>query len=303
METYFSPTISRNILKIGALFNLVWGLLCLFSPNSFIPLANASAFIVFVGLIYCFLSLGLIIASLDKARYWPVILICGLTALSASAVFLYFTVSGFYDFGTGGALFIFHFALFFPFVGVLNASYIENTYEESAPKRFHDLVNVVKTSQNKTLLDLSNERNVLLVFIRHFGCTFCRETVSEIAKIDEAILGKNFTLVYVHMSDKAHGDEFFSKYYQGSVHHISDPAKKLYHSLNLKRGTLMQLFGPATWLRGIYAGLVKGHGIGEVEGDSLQLGGVFVLSRGQIVFEERSKCASHLFNLNTLPEL
>jgi len=303
MKTFLNPSVPRYILKTGAFINLIWGLFCIFSPVLIIPNLNDSVFISFIGLIYCFLSLGLYISSFDIGRHWVIILISGLIELTASAMFLYLTLSDLYTPIAGGTLFLIHFALFLPLVSVLNESYNENTYEESAPKKFHDLVNIVRTSQNKSLLQLSHERNVLLVFIRHFGCTFCRETVSEVAKIDEAIQGKNFTLVYVHMSDKAHGDEFFSKYYPVPIHHISDPAKKLYHSLNLKRGSLLQVFGPATWIRGLYAGLIKGHGIGEVEGDSLQLGGVFVLSKGQIVFEQKSESASHIFNLNTLPEI
>lgn len=142
-----------------------------------------------------------------------------------------------------------------------------------------------------------------MVFIRHFGCTFCRETVSEIAKIEEAITGRKLTLVFVHMSDPSYGDEFFSKYYDHPVHHISDPGRNLYKSLNLKRGSLYQVFGPMTWIRGVYAAIFKGHGLGELEGDSLQLGGLFILKKGQIVFEQKANSASQMFQLDTLPEL
>ncbi len=288
---------------MGALSNLFWGLLCLVSPNAFAVLDASKAFVIFIGLIYLCFAFGLLISSLDKARHWLTIFLSAVVSFSASVVFFYLTLNGYYSYSVGLALTLFHLIQFFAMLGVLNAAYSENTSEESAPKKFHDLVNVVRTSQNKTLLELSMERQVLLVFVRHFGCTFCRETVSEIAKIDDAIAGRNFNLVYVHMSDSEYGNQFFSQYYKHPVHHISDPAKILYRSLNLKRGTFLQLFGPSTWIRGIYAGLFKGHGIGETEGDSLQLGGIFILSQGQIVFEQKSQSASQLFQLKTLPEL
>ena len=58
-----------------------------------------------------------------------------------------------------------------------------------------------------------------------------------------------------------------------------------------------------TLIRGFYAGIFKGHGLGDIEGDYLQLGGVFVLSRGQILFEKKAKSASDIFQFSTLPEV
>jgi hypothetical protein len=58
-----------------------------------------------------------------------------------------------------------------------------------------------------------------------------------------------------------------------------------------------------TWIRGVYAAIFKGHGLGELEGDSLQLGGLFILKKGQIVFEQKANSASQMFQLDTLPEL
>lgn len=303
MENIFTPNVSRNTLKIGALFNLVWGFLCIIIPQAFLTTTSSHPHALLLGLVYCALAFALFLSSFDIARHWLVVLFSFIVSFFASVIFLYLTLTGSYSPGIGLLLFSYHFLMFLSYIGVLNRAYLENTHEESAPKKFHDLVNVVRTSKNKTLLELSLDQNVLLVFVRHFGCTFCRETVSEIAKIEEAIVGKKLTLVYVHMSDIGHGEEFFLQYYNHPVHHISDPAKKLYHSLNLKRGSLMQIFGPMIWIRGLYAGLIKGHGIGQIEGDSLQLGGVFVLSKGQIIFEQKFPTASHLFQINTLPEL
>jgi hypothetical protein len=200
-------------------------------------------------------------------------------------------------------LFLSAFIWLWPFYNILQSAYAEILEEDSPAKQFSDLVRFVRTSKGKTLLELSNEQNVLLVFVRHFGCTFCRETVSEIAKIESAIIGRKLTVVFVHMSDPAYGDVFFSKYYDHPVHHISDPSRALYKSLNLRRGTINQLLGPMAWVRGIYAGIFKGHGLGEFEGDSMQLGGIFILSKGQIIFEKKAKTSYDTFEISTLPEL
>jgi thiol-disulfide isomerase/thioredoxin len=255
-----------------------------------------------VGIVSGVMGIGYLIASFDPAKHWSVIFIGLLINFFLALNFLKAYLS---DIVPGEiSLFLFFNSIIWviPFIYILLAAYEENTVEESSPKRFRDLINFVRTNKGDTLLELSNKQRVLLVFVRHFGCTFCRETVSEISKLEERIAGKKLTLVYVHMSDPSNADEFFSRYYDQKIFHVSDPSRSLYKSLNLQRGTFYQLFGPMTWIKGIWAGIFKGHGIG-IEGDVLQLGGFFVLSNGQIIFEKKTSSASEIFEINTLPEL
>jgi len=53
-----------------------------------------------------------------------------------------------------------------------------------------------------TLLELSRSNNILLVFLRHFGCVFCKEAMKDIANIKWDIRSKGVELVFVHMADK-----------------------------------------------------------------------------------------------------
>lgn len=308
MKSLFTLEVNQKILKASAYFSILWGLLIVVLPTVVLALFGAESlqiveFWQFFGMMVAALGVGYHVASNDPAKHWPIVLVGLMVSFFATLIFVKVLIMGHLP----QALSLFLLASFViwivPFYYILQVAYDENTMEESPPKQFHDLINFVRTSQNKTLGQLSSEQSVLLVFVRHFGCTFCRETVSEIAKIEKALVGKKLTLVFVHMSDPSYGDEFFSKYYDHPVHHISDPARNLYKSLNLKRGSLYQLFGPMTWIRGIYAAVFKGHGLGELEGDSLQLGGVFILQKGQIIFEQKANSASHTFQLSTLPEL
>lgn len=63
------------------------------------------------------------------------------------------------------------------------------------------LLESYKTQAGKTLGELSNERPLLLVFLRHFGCTFCREAVAEITELHKDIEAKGTQLAFVHLSD------------------------------------------------------------------------------------------------------
>jgi hypothetical protein len=294
MKSFFTIERIQITLKLAAIVHIVLGLLAIFYPDHTVLWQCIGAAVMAFGL-------GYFIASFEPQTHWPIILVGLLTKLCVSVIIIKGLINSTLPMNDLPVLVISDLIWIPPFCYALIFAYDTNTMDESAPKKFNDLIKYVKTNQGESLYDLSERKNVLLVFIRHFGCTFCRETVSEIAKLDASIEGKKLTTVFVHMSDPAFANEFFSRYYKHPVSHVSDPGRLLYKSLNLKRGTLSQLFGPKTWLRGLWAGLFKGHGVGAFEGDVLQLGGYFILSRGQIVFEHKSRTASDFFELELLP--
>ncbi len=145
----------------------------------------------------------------------------------------------------------------------------------------------VNTASGESLLDLSKQRPVLLVFLRHFGCSFCREAISDISKRQKKLVGEGITLVMVHMAiEEKTAVSFFKKYKLWPVQHILDPQKQLYAAFGLGRGTPQQLFGLMNWIRGFQAGVVEGHGFayhGEEMGDGFQMPGVFMLRDGKII--------------------
>lgn len=146
--------------------------------------------------------------------------------------------------------------------------------------------NIVTTSGEK-LSDLADKTPVLLIFLRHFGCSFCREAISDIAKRKKRLEKLGITVVFIHMSPEEQiVEQFFKKYKLWPVLHIADPEKKYYASFGLGRGTPQQLFGLMNWIRGFEAGIIEGHGFAyhnEELGDGFQMPGVFVLNKGKIL--------------------
>jgi hypothetical protein len=142
------------------------------------------------------------------------------------------------------------------------------------------------------LLAASKDGPVLLLFLRHFGCTFCREALADLRKARRSLADQGVRVAVVHMSSREAGHEYQEKYHLADAVFISDPHKKLYRAFNLRRGKPAQLFGPKVWLRGAKAGLFDGHGIGWLEGDGLQMPGTFVLNDGQVVWEYRHESAA-----------
>lgn len=145
----------------------------------------------------------------------------------------------------------------------------------------------VATSSGETLGVLADNSPVLLIFLRHFGCSFCREAISDISKRKKKLEKQGILVVFVHMSPEYEvAEQFFKKYKLSPVHHISDPEKRIYTSFGLSRGTPQQLFGLMNWIRGFQAGVVEGHGFAyhsEELGDGFQMPGVFVLHKKQIL--------------------
>ncbi|HMX39622.1 MAG TPA: peroxiredoxin-like family protein [Saprospiraceae bacterium] len=146
---------------------------------------------------------------------------------------------------------------------------------------------MVTVSSQQTLAELTEQSPVLLVFLRFFGCSFCREAISDISKRRKNLEAKGFRIVLVHMAPDAEvAEKFFKKYRLHPIEHISDPEKKFYRAFGLSRGTSQQLFGLMNWIRGFQASVIDGHGAsfhGEDLGDGFQMPGVFTLHRGQVI--------------------
>ena len=155
-----------------------------------------------------------------------------------------------------------------------------------------DLLQEMTTNTGNTVLDLSKQKPVLLVFLRHFGCTFCREALEDISQKRASIEANGTQIVFVHMSNEEIADEYFTKYGLDNAVYIGDPTCEYYAAFGLSKGTFSQLFGLQTWLRGFNAGVVKGHGIGPQLGDGFQMPGIFVISDGRIRGQFIHKLAS-----------
>lgn len=142
------------------------------------------------------------------------------------------------------------------------------------------------------LLSLTRTGPVLLVLLRHMGCTFCREAMADIAARRSVIEDSGVRIVLAHLSPWSHADEVLKRYGLEGVLHTSDPDKRLYEALALKRGTLWQLFGLKSFTRGFVAGVLRGHLVGRLVGDGFQMPGVFLLRDGRVIRAYRHASAA-----------
>jgi peroxiredoxin len=150
----------------------------------------------------------------------------------------------------------------------------------------------VTTESGRRFVDIAQESPVLLVFLRHAGCTFCREALADISQSRQEIEGNGTTIVLVHMGDRSAMEHLIAKHGLQSLDRICDSDQTLYATFGLKRGTFSQLFGWKVWWRGFIAGVIKGHGVGKPVADSHQMPGVFFVDKGLIARRFRHSSAA-----------
>jgi peroxiredoxin len=139
-------------------------------------------------------------------------------------------------------------------------------------------------SNGKTILEISQEGPVLLVFLRHFGCIFCKESMYDIVKRKSQIEQAGISIIFVHMSDKVDAESFFKNYNLDNVIHVADPLCKLYSLFGLVKGTFNQLFGLKTWIRGAEIVATKKQMPGLLRiGDGFQMPGIFLVKDGKVI--------------------
>jgi hypothetical protein len=143
----------------------------------------------------------------------------------------------------------------------------------------------IRTESGANLLTLAEQSPVLLVFLRHFGCSFCRKAISDVAELRAELEKRGVRPVFVHLGPADLARVYFDYYKIGDVERVCDPEAKIYQSAAFglrKVNPWWHLVNPIVifgWLKGT----IFKHGIGKIEGDGSQMPGVFVLKGPKIV--------------------
>lgn len=149
----------------------------------------------------------------------------------------------------------------------------------------------VRAESGVSLLELVEQGPVLLVFLRHFGCAFCRKAISEVAELKEELARRGVRPVFVHLGPADLAVKYFEYYGIADVERVCDPEAKVY-ALPMfalgKKNPVWQALNPAV-LMGWLKGTIFQHGIGRIVGDGAQMPGVFFLKGAKVVRGFRHK--------------
>ena len=127
-----------------------------------------------------------------------------------------------------------------------------------------------------TLRDQLGPDVTLLVFLRHFGCLFCRETLADIRALTES--NPRFPKsLFFFQGTPTEGKAFLRRYWP-ELRAVADTSAEFYQGFGIERGGVVEMFRPAVWSARSRAA-AKGHQNGERSGDIWRMPGVF-LTRG-----------------------
>jgi peroxiredoxin len=147
------------------------------------------------------------------------------------------------------------------------------------------VLRLYRTETGRILLELVDRSPVLLIFLRHFGCSFCRQTLDDVSRIREQIEARGIRPVFVHLGSPERAKPYFDYYHLSDIERVSDPEGSLYASsvFQLQRkNVLTQFLVPAVW-KAWLLGAVQKHGIGMIKEDADQMPGIFYLQKRAIV--------------------
>ena len=149
----------------------------------------------------------------------------------------------------------------------------------------------IHTESGASLLALVEASPVLLVFLRHFGCSFCRQAISDVADLKGELEKRGVRPVFVHLGTPERAKPFFDYYGIGEVERVSDPEAAVYQ-LPLfalpRMHPALTLFQASVW-KGWLKGALFKHGIGAIKEDGHQMQGIFFLKGPKIVRQFRYK--------------
>lgn len=144
----------------------------------------------------------------------------------------------------------------------------------------------------RSLLELSQSKPTLLVFLRHAGCTFCREALADLAARRPEIEASGSQVAIVYQEQPELMRPLLEKQGLADIEQFSDPDRRMYEAFQLHKASFLKLFGLKTFVRGFQAAITGGHGFGGVTSDVYQMPGAFLVHQGRIIREFRHEAPS-----------
>ena len=131
-------------------------------------------------------------------------------------------------------------------------------------------------------------RPVILVFLRHYGCQFCREWLTILRSKYPDIVERGAAVIAVAQGDPLQAAHFVNQF-RIPFPLLADPLRQAFQAYGLSAGSLAQTIGPrvirqmvGTGIQGYLPGVTEHVRImtGKDSASLRQLGGTFVVGQG-----------------------
>lgn len=304
------PTSARRaspVLWAAAVYNLAWGTAVVVWPGALFAWLGMDPprypeIWQCLGMVVGVYGVGYAIAASDPNRHWPIVLVGLLGKLLGPIGFVSAAWAGRLPWSFGVVLVGNDLIWWTPFTALLYQALRHNSDAAAGRGRLPlaEAVQTFRSQHGRTLDELSRERPVLVVFLRHEGCTFCRETLDQLRRELPRLAERDIAPAVVLMSDMEASLAMMARFGLEAVDTFSDPTCALYEAFELPRGTLRQLLAPGVWWKGFRSAIVERRGFGRIVGDGFRMPGAFVLRDGEIVAAQRAASAAESMEIDRL---
>lgn len=284
----------KATLLVAGVYSVFWGLAVVFFPTFWFRLGNIEfpnyiQLWQFFGVYSISMGIGYMIAYTNPLRHWSIVFIGLLGKILAPLGFLYYYMHGDLPISVVKMNIVNDIIWWLPFGLILYNAYMHEYLLDKeiihyTKQNIEDLLSWHTTNKGDALIDLSQQQPIMLVFLRHFGCTFCRETLTELYKNKQSIESQGVKVVLIHQLSYEEASEYFEKYHLKDIDAVSDPELILYKGFQLQRGRLSQIFGIKDLVRLFVKGNILKLGMASFKDeDPFQMPGVFVIKDGKIL--------------------
>lgn len=135
---------------------------------------------------------------------------------------------------------------------------------------------------------LNSNRIVILHFLRHLGCIYCKHAVDQLYKLKQQDPGFP-PVIFVHQSTPEQAEAFFEEHYPEAAY-ISDTDLSLYNLFSIRKMKGLHLIDPRMVWKGIMLSF-KGYTNQLGFGNLYLLSGTFLFLNGKLVWSHRAKRA------------
>lgn len=310
-QQYTDQQWMKNTLKFAGWYNLIWGSWVILFPNAFfnlleLPRPTYPGIWQCLGMVIGVYGIAYLIAAKQPITLWAITFVGLLGKIFGPIGFTISAISDELPWRFGSMILFNDLIWWVPFAIIswrgitkqLQTNPQPDT-EQTNPTSLSEALVAAKTQHGESIAKLSESQTLLIIFLRHGGCIFCREVLTNLSKIEDDLKSKSIMPVVVHMMDNPGADALLGKYNLSHLHHYSDPSQSLYRVFDLNRGTFTQLLGLRVWWTGFKA-FLAGHRPGKLQGDVMQLPGAFLVRDSKIIKANRSTHAGDHADLSTM---
>ena len=153
-------------------------------------------------------------------------------------------------------------------------------------QEFTRVLNKYTTQKGQTFADLSAAAPVLLIFLRHLRCPFCRRVLRDVAELRTEIEKQGIAVAFVHMASESEAEKLFSYFKMADVPRFADRNRQLYRLAGLRNLRLRGLLDANILREGVQLNREFRKAPQARGGSLLQMPGVFLIDQGHILAGE-----------------